>query len=290
MIWAAVTLTACIVLLAVVIAVALARVKSMSRYTDAISNAWNADDESLDYADARITGQALDHREGDHDARILANHVVAMQQRSRTEIDAPEHSTLLATYGPQTGPYFVGIFQQQNTLIFAFRGTMTDDELKADMNLSQVTWFEDIRVHRGFLGVYRMYRDYLLKWLTTPHNRVYVTGHSLGGAVTSLLCLDLVERIGERDVFGVTFGAPRVGNEAFASRTNKSHLTFRRYANRADIITSLPPNLMPDFDTLRENFLYLHAGTEIAFTEHDEDGKNNHSMKMYCEFMDGVIE
>ena len=50
-----------------------------------------------------------------------------------------------------------------------------------------------------------------------PDRRLYLTGHSLGGAVASLVAERLVEKgVPKAQVPVITFGAPAVGNKAFA--------------------------------------------------------------------------
>ena len=46
--------------------------------------------------------------------------------------------------------------------------------------------------------------------------RIYVTGHSLGGALACLAAVELAKQIPEAEITCYTFGAPRVGNRAFA--------------------------------------------------------------------------
>lgn len=61
--------------------------------------------------------------------------------------------------------------------------------------------------------------------------RLTITGHSLGGAVGALLAYYVTLRYPGVNVELITFGAPNVGNAAFArafdeGRVNNRHLTF----------------------------------------------------------------
>ena len=291
MIWPVIILIVCLIFLLVVISVAVVQYQKMQTYSDAITNAWSPDDLSTDYSESLMsapqsinTAQSVD--------RVLADFVVRMQHHEKTEIVPPSGTTLLASYGPENAPYFVSVFLQQENLIFAFRGTMTKREMKADMQTNQVVFFDSMNVHSGFYRVYMKYRDALVQWIRTPHEKIYITGYSLGGAMVNLLSLDLLERANVKSLYAVTFGAPRVGDESFAKRfdMHANSLEIVRYANKADIITSLPLNVMPNF-TEKEGslYLYVHSGKEVAFVENVGSWKKNHAMNMYIDFIEGRI-
>ncbi|KAL6759740.1 Alpha/Beta hydrolase protein [Haematococcus lacustris] len=74
--------------------------------------------------------------------------------------------------------------------------------------------------------------------------RVYITGHSLGGALATLCAYELAARQSpERARQAITmysFGAPRAGNKAFAARYNTLVPDSWRVTNSNDIIPSVP--------------------------------------------------
>ncbi|KAI3823028.1 hypothetical protein L1987_10631 [Smallanthus sonchifolius] len=73
---------------------------------------------------------------------------------------------------------------------------------------------------------------------------VYVTGHSLGGALATLLALELSSsQLAKRGAINVTmynFGSPRVGNKKFADVYNQRVKDSWRVVNHRDIIPSVP--------------------------------------------------
>jgi predicted lipase len=106
---------------------------------------------------------------------------------------------------------------------------------------------DGVRVHRGFYqqlhhnGVYdkllakvkQLLEDY-------PDYSIYVTGHSLGAALSTLcgfrMSCDL-----ENKVTVVSFASPRVGNAAWKKAFDqKSNLTHYRVTNGRDLITAFP--------------------------------------------------
>ncbi|HSU67742.1 MAG TPA: lipase family protein, partial [Tepidisphaeraceae bacterium] len=90
-----------------------------------------------------------------------------------------------------------------------------------------------------------------------PHTssaRVWVTGHSLGGAMATLAALRLAtEGLDVRGVY--TFGSPRVGNDEFYAKYSVPHY---RLVNNNDVVPHVP--LETTLVGLRL-FTYKHVGT-----------------------------
>ncbi len=92
-----------------------------------------------------------------------------------------------------------------------------------------------------------------------PGAKFVVSGHSLGGALSVVSALKLIEIYGSeieiREIH--TFGQPRVGNEAFAHYTIKQLPTFYRVVHYRDVISHMPELV----------FGYKHTPTEVFFSE-----------------------
>lgn len=129
--------------------------------------------------------------------------------------------------------------------VIAFEGTNGVDDLGdwfANIDTSRAQIPEGA-VHGGFLRHYRRVADQVRTILAVNKvSHVWITGHSLGGAMAVLCALDLEHR-GEVVVRGVmTFGQPlllvpacaRVANETLAGR----HL---RFINEADVVPCVAP-------------------------------------------------
>ncbi|KAM0842410.1 hypothetical protein ACQ4PT_058395 [Festuca glaucescens] len=80
--------------------------------------------------------------------------------------------------------------------------------------------------------------EIIAKW------HIYVTGHSLGGALATLLVLELSSsQMAKNGVIFVTvynFGSPRVGNRRFADVYNAKVKDSWRVVNHRDIIPTVP--------------------------------------------------
>ncbi|NTS75818.1 lipase family protein [Catenovulum sp. SM1970] len=73
------------------------------------------------------------------------------------------------------------------------------------------------------------------------NQKIWLTGHSLGGALCSLYAGMLIEN--DYPVYGIyTFASPRPGNAAFAEQLNAKVLgPHHRVVNENDIVPHLPP-------------------------------------------------
>ncbi|XVE81501.1 hypothetical protein DITRI_Ditri15bG0069600 [Diplodiscus trichospermus] len=152
-------------------------------------------------------------------------------------------------------------------LVIAFRGTeqarwkdlLTDLMLApAGLNPERIggDFKQEVQVHSGFLSAYDSVRiriislikasiGYIDEIAETQHRwQVYVTGHSLGGALATLLALELsssqLAKSGAISVTMYNFGSPRVGNRRFAEVYNEKVKDSWRVVNHRDIIPTVP--------------------------------------------------
>ena len=69
---------------------------------------------------------------------------------------------------------------------------------------------------------------------------VYVTGHSLGGALASLAALDIAAAHPRRRLLVYTFGAPMVGDRRFAAQFRAACPRAFRVVNEMDPVPKMP--------------------------------------------------
>ncbi len=108
-----------------------------------------------------------------------------------------------------------------------------------------------------------------------PGAHLLLTGHSLGGAVATLLGERLVSLGLPKEKFTViTFGAPAVGNEAFANAYGEK-INLVRITNSNDPI---PGSLQTFFGG------YKQFGEQIKYTLPQKVGSVQHDMAMYFDY------
>lgn len=89
---------------------------------------------------------------------------------------------------------------------------------------------------------------------------LWITGHSLGGALAILLAFKLSQKPGNKLAGVVTFGQPKVGDAQLTQAITQQLLPFyRRYVNQRDIVPKLPP--LPE---------YRHSGQLYYFDDLDQ--------------------
>ncbi|XP_078427745.1 putative triglyceride lipase isoform X2 [Wolffia australiana] len=158
--------------------------------------------------------------------------------------------------------------QTRKRLVIAFRGTeqtkwkdLTTDLMLVPSGLNPErmggNFKEEVQVHSGFLGAYDSVRNRIMTLIklsvgyhedmdleTISKWRVYVTGHSLGGALATLLAFELSSsQMAKRGVISITmynFGSPRVGNRCFTEIYNQRVRDSWRIVNHRDIIPTVP--------------------------------------------------
>ena len=90
-----------------------------------------------------------------------------------------------------------------------------------------------------------------------PDYEIYITGHSLGGALCTLYGYELSQKI-KNKVNVISFASPRLGNKSFKKKAESIHnLNILRITYKKDIVTSFPI------------FNYIHVGDNLYLSDKD---------------------
>ena len=162
------------------------------------------------------------------------------------------------------------VAESDDAVQVAFRGTQPNHSMDwfVDAGAVHRTWDHDAgTVHTGFYnalhavwGVTLAKGEVLPKRLLNRGSKtIWITGHSLGGALAEL-CAAQAVFVSKIDVQGVyTFGQPRVGNKAFADAVGaKLGSGIFRFVNHRDIVPRVP----------LFSAQFCHYGNQTFFDEH----------------------
>jgi len=176
-----------------------------------------------------------------HRAHLLAQESASAYRHTTTAI--PSGSLAVISKGPVLG----FVTKSGRDVVLAFRGTVG---LQNEWDQSRLQWLGNLkfgqtaalggRVHRGFLEALDLVWDNVRQQVgeaVQPGDNLWLTGHSLGGALATLAAARLASESGVPSVV-YSFGAPRIGDAAFAAAFRP---TLYRVENANDIVCHLPP-------------------------------------------------
>jgi triacylglycerol lipase len=125
----------------------------------------------------------------------------------------------------------------EDALLVVFRGTDRPTDWITNVNYPQVPGYGG-KVHRGFARALDSVWDEVLSGIRTlrdKHQRIWIAGHSLGGAMATLAAKRLEAPYEPYAAY--TFGQPRVGDRAFAEDFGE---TLHRFVNHRDPVPNFP--------------------------------------------------
>jgi len=178
-------------------------------------------------------------------------------------------------------------------LVVAFKGTTSAQNLKTDLRISHMRasgllptriggesaeedeqsravplfhsrQWSKAQIHRGFASAYASIAPRLITKLQSllieRRRPVFLTGHSLGGALAMICSFDVHTRLGlpASEILVSTFGAPRAANESFRSVYDSHIPTCWRVVVGPDVVAKLP------------KVGYKHVGKKVLLTRDGE--------------------
>ncbi|KAL4477117.1 hypothetical protein ABPG72_008851 [Tetrahymena utriculariae] len=168
--------------------------------------------------------------------------------------------------------YLIGYSQKEDAIVIATRGTLPWSIYNwlTDLSISKVDYqnCKKCQVHQGFYKAFQSIIDSLKIEFNNLRNqyqnsKIYITGHSLGGALATLLVPEIYKLNNNMPVDAfITQGSPRVGNQQFsnwfAENNNFSKMSARITLNK-DPVVQLPAFSFP--------FSFKHIGNEIFYRD-----------------------
>ena len=140
----------------------------------------------------------------------------------------------------------------------------------AEIDLESYNDDENIKISHYFLSLYNDFKqdlfsaDNLKEIRSHLDYQIIITGHSLGGAVASIIAFAIKkEKIFTNNLVLITYGQPRTGNYYFADYVTKNVDKIFRIVRKGDIVVTIPPYT----PILGETNSYYHIGGMIVLNE-----------------------
>ena len=158
--------------------------------------------------------------------------------------------------------------------VICFRGTEPKEmsDIKADLNAIQRQGLHNKGdVHGGFQGEINKLWDLIVEKIDELKNhKIYITGHSLGGAMATICAKRLQEQQVEVQCL-YTYGSPRVGDKRWVKSLQIPHYRFQ---NNNDVVCKVPFWIMG----------YRHHGKNVYIGYNGKIAK----MNMWRRFIDSM--
>jgi triacylglycerol lipase len=183
------------------------------------------------------------------------------------------------------------IFQSQTNpgqFVVAFRGTDSDSDALEDAFFEWSTFkpyrgsvsptpddvsagFNDIYSTKGPAMKQTMQQQVLTKLAAQPVSQIYITGHSLGGALSQLFTLDMRVSVPNMNIRTINFASPRVGGSDWASACANAGAVqaITRVINYWDVVPDLPISFdwFDKYVSLGAQFTTAFSGGYLPFDE-----------------------
>ena len=144
--------------------------------------------------------------------------------------------------------YCISTNSVQKRTCIVIRGSNSFTDWMYNIQYKQAVIKNNIRVHSGYLKLlfmdnlyHRIYEQINTLVRQYPENDIFLTGHSAGGALATLLGYFLSKDLTAKQINVVSFASPRVGNYAFKiDFMSRMNLVHNRVVNKYDIVPLVP--------------------------------------------------
>lgn len=167
------------------------------------------------------------------------------------------------------------------TKVFFITGTEDLKDVGIDIKVKPVPLYENdkkILVHSGFknyadAALANGILDFLVEYINNhPNEKIYITGHSLGGAISMMTAVRLFDAgANMQNIKVITFGAPAIGNKNLAEKYNDK-INLTRVVMDSDIV-----------DVSLDIFGYTHFGEVVKYKQIESQTHYSHAVALYLD-------
>ncbi|MBF0350878.1 MAG: lipase family protein [SAR324 cluster bacterium] len=153
-------------------------------------------------------------------------------------------------------------------IIVAFTGTESWYDAMSDIKVDKL-YTPHGGIHSGFSYMLNVVYPQIIEILSriSTGKSIWITGHSLGGALALLLTyhLHINNQFTACYQSTYTFGCPRVGDSNFVKYISRTFAySVFHVVNHLDVVTRIPPRIM-GYHALNERIVYIDGDCEIHF-------------------------
>jgi predicted lipase len=240
-----------------------------------------------DDIEIQVPQQVIDDPTLLDDPTALEDNLLEAEDAIRTGV------TAAVKVGRKIAVFYGFLLESPEDSILVFRGTQRMAEWLGNVYAVQRPYLDPNTggelglIHEGF----RRIADSIIDPLAVdavqkinPNKPCYVSGHSLGAALATLLALDIALKVPalQPQLRVYVYASPRVGNPDFVRQYAKILPNTYRITNLADLVPTMPPT------KLRAEF--VHVGEEWSFVSQGGDILPNHIVDTYRRAVNGEVE
>lgn len=186
--------------------------------------------------------------------------------------------------------WFGYIIESPTEIVLAFRGSQSNPDWIANAAVFQTQYPYtpiQLKTHAGFTGIYNSCRKQIIDVIgcLSPEKKLYITGHSLGGALAILCALDIAVNTGFKEPVMYNFGSPRVGDPCFAYLYNAAVKNSFRMVNANDVVSTLPPVAIGT-PLSKEVWYFEHVKNELQLNVQGGNLQGHHLVEGYLKALE----
>ena len=223
------------------------------------------------------------------------SHNVSICNSNRLDLKPPEFDIVIPintiSFFEKVNALWFCYSTKLNIMILCFTSTYTDSLFLVDVNylhqdpININNSCDGFKVHGGFLLFYQGFRDKMIEIISRYYDdktKLFISGFSLGGAISTLATLDLHKYTINNHIIDnishFTFASPRVFNAFGSNHFNSLNISSHRIYNDDDIIPSLPFPIM--ISSIRSLTIqdFMHIGKSTCFNDNIGNYYDNHTL------------